>query len=153
MFIYSLHSVYIDELIYLSVTVLDSIFYTSNLWDGKLELRTYHNCALFRANAMTHNLLVGQVAEEVCLLNFIVSLSFSGYWLILITNWSLVESFKWFSLTNFSVMGAAVGQTDIAMFLALCTRDQNVCEWAWSKEIRVRVLLYLIARVDIKQNG
>ena len=33
-------------------------------------------------------------AEEVRPLNFIVILSFSGYWLILITNWRLVESFK-----------------------------------------------------------
>ena len=57
------------------------------------------------------------VPEEVRPLNFIVILSFSGYWLIFIINWSLVESFKCFSLTNFSVMGAAVDLGSVRAFL------------------------------------
>ena len=35
-----------------------------------------------------------------------------------------------------------------SMFLALFTRDHNVCECAWAKEKRVRLLLRLIARID-----
>ena len=45
-----------------------------------------------------------------------------------------------------------LGPPEFASIVALWTRDQNVCEWALSKDIRLRLLLYLIARVDIKQN-
>ena len=55
--------------------------------------------------------------EELRPLNFIAILSFSGYWLILTSNWSLVESFKWFSLTNLPVMGAAVDLGSVRAFL------------------------------------
>ena len=44
------------------------------------------------------------------------------------------------------------GHQDESLRAALRTRDHYVRELAWAKETRVKLLMRLIARVDIKQN-